>query len=102
MNIYPEIQKIAELEAEIRSLEEQVADNIDVEGINWHEAEILENCEERDGHLYQEGRRLDNSGVVDDAYYCRQHTGCCEDDYYGYLYFKTETESRFVGVPFSC
>lgn len=100
MKIHPEILEIAKLETTVRQLEEQVVDQIDVEGLNWHEADILENCQELNGGLYQDGRRLDNSGVVDDTYYCRQYTGHCEDDFYGHLYFKTDIEGRFVTVPF--
>lgn len=49
---------------------------------------------------YQNGVRLDNGGLVDDDYYCRQHTGCCEDDYYGELYFKTDVPGQFVEISF--
>ena len=50
-------------------------------------------------HLYQGGCRLDN-GYAEEDYYCCQHTGYCEDCYYGTLYFKTDVPGQFVAVPF--
>ena len=80
MKVYKDIDKIAELNEEIVNL--------------------INNLEEN-GHLYDcDGNRLDNHGLIDNDYYCCQHTGCCEDDFYGILYYATEEEGMFVAVPF--
>ena len=100
MNIYPELKKIAGANAKIIRLIEQLGQKIDVEGLDFSSAYLIEGCTERKGHLYQDGGRLDNYGLTDDNYYCSQYTGYCEDDYYGTLYFKTNVPGQFVAVPF--
>ncbi len=101
MNIYPEIKKIAGLNQRISNLEEKIKQQIDVEGMDWKAAYLVAGCSEKKGHLYCNGSRLDNCGLVDDIYYCRQYTGWCEDDFYGTLYFKTDVPGQFVAVPFA-
>ena len=100
MNIYPEIKKIAGMNAARDRLNKILSDKIDCDGIDWSSAKLIDGCRERGGHLYQDGGRLDNSGLVDGDYYCDQHTGYCEDDYHGTLYFKTNVPGQFVSVPF--
>ena len=101
MNVYPEIKKIAEMNAERDRLNDLLADQIDCAGIDWPSARLIADCVERDGHLYRDGGRLDNSGLVDDDYYCDQHAGYCEDDYHGTLYFRTDVPGQFVAIPYS-
>ena len=100
MNVYPEIAKIAELNAEIERLRETVAEKIDCDGLNFGYAYFVENCVGTDKHLYQGGGKLDNCGMVDNDYYCNQYTGYCEDDFYGTVYYATDKEDVFVAVPF--
>ncbi len=100
MNIYPEFKKIAGLNRKIKDLQEKVSQRIDVEGLDFHAACLVDGCTEKKGHLYRSGNRLDNSGLVDNDYYCRQYTGYCEDDFYGTIYFKTDVPGQFVAVPF--
>ncbi len=100
MKIYPEIKKIAGHNAAISRLIEKLDDKLDSEGVDWGSAELISGCTERGGHLYEEGERLDTDGLVDDLYYCAQYNGCCEDDFYGVLYFKTNVPGQFVAVPF--
>lgn len=100
MNIYPEIKKIAGKNEQIKTLAEKVEEKLLCEGMDWQRAYFVDGIKERGGHLYQNGCRLDNSGNVGDEYYCDQHTGYCEDDYYGTLYFKTNVPGQFVAVPF--
>lgn len=100
MIILPEIKKIAGAVAKIERLSEQLDKKTDLTGIGWGCAYLVSGCSEKNGHLYQSGGRLDNHGLVDDLYYCDQHTGYCEDDFHGTLYFKTNVPGQFVAVPF--
>lgn len=102
MNIYPELKKIAGKNESIRRLITALVEKIDCEGMNWSESYLVSGIKEKEGYLYKDGQRLDNSGLIDNDYYCNQHTGYCEDDYYGTLYFKTNVPGQFVAVPFAC
>ena len=101
MNIYPEIKKIAGANAKIMRLADKLSEKLDCYGLEFERAHLIDGCSERNGHLYQNGGRLDNSGLVDDDYYCDQHPGWLEDDFYGTLYFKTNVPGQFVAVPFA-
>ena len=102
MNIYKEIKKIAELNEAIVYLINNLEENeFNTDGLDFRSAYFIKNCVEENGHLYDcDGNRLDNHGLIDNDYYCCQHTGCCEDDFYGILYYATEEEGMFVAVPF--
>ena len=102
MNIYKEIEQILELRNKIDDLIKDLEKNgLDTYGLDFAEAYFVKGCVEKNGHLYQDGRRLDNSGLVDNDYYCNQHTGYLEDDFFGTLFFATDKESVFIGVPFA-
>lgn len=100
MNIYPEIKKIAGKNDAIQRLATALESKIDCDGLDWQNARLITGCKEKNGHLYQDGHRLDNGGLVDDDYYCDQYTGYCEDDFHGTSYFKTNVPGQFVAVPF--
>ncbi len=100
MNIYPEIKKIAEAIQKVKHLSKIIADKIDTKGLDFTAAYLIDGCKEKDGHLYRNGIRLDNGGLVDDDCYCEQYTGYLEDDFYGVVYFKTNVPCQFVAVPF--
>lgn len=102
MNIYKEIEQIVALNKRrtklISSLESK---GIETDGLDFDRAYTIEGCIEKDGHLYSNvGNRLDNSGLVDNDYYCCQFTGYLEDDYYGTIYFATDERDIFVAIPF--
>lgn len=103
MNVYKEIKKIAELNETIVDLNNNLEENgFDTDGLDFRSSCFIRNCIEENGHLYDcDGNRLDNSGLVDDDYYCCQYTGYCEDDFYGTLYYATDEEGVFVAVPFA-
>ena len=96
-----EIAKIAELNEEIKRLCEVVEEKLDCDGLDLGCACFVENCVEKNGHLYEAGGRLDNCGMVDNDYYCNQHTGYLGDDFYGTLYYATDKKGVFVAVPFA-
>ena len=100
MNIFKDIDYIAEQNEERSFYEYRLSNELDLDGLRLVDAYYVNNCEERDGHLYSNGKRLDNKGLVDDDYYCKQHRGDTEDYYYGTLYFKTNRNGVFVAVPF--
>ena len=100
MTIIPELKKIAALNSKIKRLAEIAGQKIDADGLGLESAYLISGCKEKGGHLYRGDARLDNSGLVDDVYYCDQHTGYCEDYFFGTLYFKTDVPGQFVAVPF--
>lgn len=100
MIILSEIKKIAGAVAKIDRLSNRLEKETDLTGAWWNGAYLVSGCTEKKGHLYQSGRRLDNGGLIDDLYYCDQHTGYCEDDFHGTMYFKTNVPGQFVAVPF--
>ena len=102
MNVYPEIKNIAGKNDAISRLAATLEEKIDCDGLFLKDAYFVSGCKEKNGHLYKNGNQMDNGGLVDDDYYCDQHTGYCEDDYHGTLYFKTNVPGQFVAVPFSC
>ena len=103
MNIYNEIKQIAELNKKCIELRNKLeADGFDTDGLDFMSAYFIKSCVEENGHLYDyDGNRLDNCGLVDDDYYCRQYTGYCGDDFYGTVYYATDEDGVFVAVPFS-
>ena len=100
MMIIPELKRIACANAKIKRLAEIVSQKIDADGLELENAYLVSGCSAKGAHLYRNGMRLDNSGLVDDLYYCNQHTGYCEDHFYGTLYFKTDVPGQYVAVPF--
>ena len=104
MKIYPEIKKIAGGNDARSRYVEKLKEKMDIQGLYWETAYLIDGCRERGGKLYKDGNRLDNgcpAGKYDD-YYCFQYTGCCEDYYHGTCYFKTNVPGQFVAVPFEC
>ena len=100
MVIISEIVKIAEMNEKIKYLAKKLEEKIDTYGLCLENAYFVYGCKEQCGHLYYDGRQLDNEGLVDDQYYCYQVAGYCEDDYHGFMYFKTKIPGKFVAVPF--
>lgn len=105
MIVIPELKKIAGLNAKINRLADAVrtkTEDTDIEWLDFECAYLISGCRVKGKHLYnKDGDRLDNYGLVDDLYFCRQQTGYCEDDFYGTMYFKTDVPGQYVAVPFS-
>lgn len=101
MKIIPELKKIAGLNDKIDRLAKIVGEKMDADGLDIRGAYLISGCSAKGEHLYCDGHRLDNCGLVDDLYYCNQYTGYCEDDFYGTLYFKTDVPGQYVAVPFA-
>lgn len=100
VKIIKEIKQIAALNAKIQRMEGVVAEKMEVDDLDLRSARLISGCSVKGKHLYQNGVRLDNSGLVDELYYCKQCHGY-EDDYYGTLYFKTDVPGQYVAVPFA-
>lgn len=102
MEIIRELKMIAAANAKrdywIERLEK--SGKVDMDDLHLESAELIDGCKEINGGLYKNGHRLDNSGIVDNQYYCRQMQGYCEDYYFGTIYFKTNVPGQFVSVPF--
>lgn len=99
--IVPEVEEIANTMCTLRELAKKLESENDMfVGNLWTTAKFIPGCTEKDGHLYdKDGKMLDN-GVGELEYYVWQQSGYCEDDYYGYLYFKTKEPGLFVRVEF--
>lgn len=102
MIIIPELKKIAACNAKRDQIMKKVQNKMTCDDLCLENAYLIAGCKEKNGHLYKEGTQLDNYGAVNDEYYCEQHCGYCEDDYYGNLFFKTNVPGQFVKVPFAC
>ena len=103
MRIYPELKKIAGANARVKDLVKKLEEvGLDCGDLILQGAYLIDGCKEKNGKLFKDGKRLDNHSPAgpDDDYYCCQHTGYCEDCYYGTLYFKTNVPGQFVAVPF--
>lgn len=93
MKIYKEIKEIAKCNSKIERLTDRLSERFDVgDGIEWNTA-ILVSMSEKDL------KRLD---LVDGDYYSDHHVGYREDDFYGWLYFKTDVPGQYVRVHFQC
>lgn len=99
MPIYKEIKRIACLNAQIARLVKQVAENTDIdpEGIDWESTELVSGMSGRNDGLYYNGHRI---ATNEGDYFCDQHTGYCEDYYFGWLYFRTDVPGQYVKVHF--
>ena len=93
MEIYKEIKEIAKAMAKVKHLAEKISEKIDTEGFDWASAEFVSLDKEDIKHFGFEG--------TTDEYFVDQWTGYCEDDYHGYLYFKTDVPGQFVRVYFA-
>ena len=100
MIIYAEFRELANACDNIRATAEKLKHKIDISDMGLFEVYLSRGCTERDGHLFQDGKQLDNCGVQFNQYYLQQFHGFCEDSYYGTMYFKTTTPGEFVAVPF--
>ncbi|MCQ2744565.1 MAG: hypothetical protein MJ230_07225 [bacterium] len=100
MKVYKELEEIARMNAKIADAVNRLEKDGDWDGLDIQCAMLIDNCVERNGHLYRGDRQLDNYGLVDDEYYCEQYSGYCEDDFHGSLYFATDTKGLFIEVPF--
>ena len=93
MKIYKEIKEIAKCNSKIDRLIDRLSERFDVgDGIEWNTA-ILVSMSEKDL------KRLD---LVDGDYYSDHHKGYWQDDFYGWLYFKTDVPGQYVRVHFQC
>ena len=99
MRIFKEVKKIANKMSQIHQLIKKLENNphFDAEGLEWESVEFVSGLQEKKDGLYKNGRRIAKNGF---DYYCAQTTGFCEDDYYGWVYFKTDVPGQFVKVFF--
>lgn len=93
MNIYKEAKEIAKCNAKIRHLAEKLSDKIDTEGLEWETAQFVSFSKEDEEHYRKRGNETKD-------YFVDQTTGYCEDNFYGYVYFKTDVPGQYVRVHF--
>ena len=84
---------------------ERLLEELPLNEMYFEQARFVRGCEEKNGHLYQDGKRLDNDrmpATYKNVWYTHQTAdGYCEDSYFGTLYFKTKEPGVFVAVPYS-
>lgn len=97
--IYKEIKRIACLNAQISRLVDILGERFEDYGIDWHSAELVSGLTVGERGLYK--GKICIAEWCDD-YFVRQYAGYCEDDYYGYLYFRTDVPGQYVKVEFAC
>lgn len=93
MNTYKEVKEIAKCNAKVAHLAEKLEKIVDTDGLEWETARFVSLSKEEIEDFEQ------SNGVTDD-YYVNQWTGYCEDDFHGYVYFKTDVPGQFVQVHF--
>lgn len=100
MKIYKEIKKIAGMLAQIGHLINLLKQKgLDIDGIHWLEAQLVSGLSVKGEYLCEGDERIaQESG----EHFVNQWTGYCEDDYYGYLYFKTDVPGQYVKVYYEC
>ena len=91
MNVFKEIKEIAKCVQKIHRLAEQLDKKIDTDGIHWESAQLVSMTKEQLSHL----------NLVDNECYVDQHQGYLEDDFYGWLYYKTNVAGQYVKVHFT-
>lgn len=95
MNTYKELKRIAMLNTKKNKLIEAVAEKIDVDGLCFDTARLVSLTKDDIKRFKETGN------YVDDDYFVEQHRGYCEDDFYGYVWFKTDVQGQFVRIYFS-
>lgn len=93
MNIYQEVKEIAELSAKIKYLSDSLYEKVDCYGIDWRTARFVSLSRE-------DIEKFNRTNSVTEDYFVDQRSDYCEDCFYGWLYFKTDTSSQYVKVYF--
>lgn len=97
MPIYKAAKRIACLNAQLARQVELMNQEIDPDGIEWYSAELVSGLTARDGKLCYENLPVAEWG---DEYYVDQTQGYSGDNYYGWLYFRTDVPGQYVRVHF--
>ena len=97
--IYKEIKRIACLNAQINRLANILRERLDDYGIDWYSAELVSGLAVGERGLYHGETYI---AEWCDDYFVDQHTGYCEDDFYGHLYFRTDVPGQYVKVYYNC
>jgi hypothetical protein len=97
--IYKEIKRIACLNAQINRLVNILEERFEDYGIDWNSAELVSGLTVGERGLYH--GEICIAEWCDD-YFVNQHTGYCEDSYYGQLYFRTDVPGQYVRVCCAC
>lgn len=95
MKVYKEIKEITKCVSKIRKLEKILDEKIDASDIDWSTAEFV-------GLTKKDIERFEKTHNACEEYFVEQHTGYCEDDFYGWLWFKTDVNGQYVKVHFHC
>lgn len=94
MNEYKEIKQIAKCMSKVDHLKKILDDKIDCEGIDWTTAHFV-------GLSKEDIEHFKRSYSETEDYFVDQSVGYCGDDFFGWLYFKTDVPGQYVKVHFS-
>ena len=97
MPIYKAAKRIACLNAQLARQVESMNQKIDPDGIEWNSAKLVSGFTACDGKLYYGDLPVAEWA---DEYYVDQTQGYSEDNYYGWLYFRTDVPGQYVRVHF--
>lgn len=97
MTIFKEIKQIAMLNDKLSKLVEQIDTKYgDIgEGTDRNTAKLVTLSKEDIQNFRESGNETDD-------YFVAQSTGYLSDDFYGYLWFKTDVPGQYAKVYFEC
>lgn len=96
MQVYKEVKEIAKCNEKRNHLASQLSDHgFENDDIDWNTAQFVSLSKESIAHF------KDTCCETED-YFVSQSVGYLGDDFYGYLYFKTDVPGQYVKVFFAC
>lgn len=95
MNVYKEVKQIAKCIQKIKQLSEKLEEDYDIADVDWETAKFVSLTK-------KQIKRFEETNNATEDYYVEQHQGYCEDDFYGWLWFKTDVPGQYIKVAFAC
>ena len=101
------LKKMGDLMQQLTNIKETLEKSEIFEDLlSWDVVDIYYNCKIKNGKLYTDkDKLLSNDGRCMDEeipYFVNQHTGYCEDDFYGTMYIRVGDLNTFVAVTYEC
>ena len=97
MPIYENVEKIAQLNTVWENLVLLLEQELDAEGIDWRTAVVVSGLRADGDYLYEDDTVIAENEGED---YVNQSQGIIPDHFFGFLYYRTETEGQYVRVNY--